>query len=117
MSYLFEIEGKSVWWPALAVGTSYMGALRGLEAAYRVDSGVTDVGGDMVAIDPKKFAAFIQRLVDRVESLTAAAPLHDLMFAVVPPAVVMLERVGRSVRLDERVWTNKLEEVRSEMPA
>ena len=117
VSYLFQIEGETVWWPALAVGTAYVGAIQGLALGLRIDSGLDQLGGEMVRIEARQFATFVQELIDRVDSQTASAALHDLMVAVIPPAAVMLERVGRSPRMSAQIWADKLDELRAEMPA
>lgn len=112
MSYSFEINREIVWFPGLATGTAYVGAIRALENALHLDAGFGDDTGSDVQIDRRKFKKFVSVIADKAGLLTQSDVIHDLICAVVPTGIVMLERAGVQLDVSPRVWEKRVAELR-----
>ena len=96
MSYSFDIDGHSVWTPALRVGTIYVGYVRAVSEAYEVKNGLESVANDTVEIVPEVFGPFIELLTSRLV-VTNHSLLRDQLQVVVQPGIVMLDRGGFAI--------------------
>ncbi len=117
MSLSFQIDGKTVWDPALRVGRAFVGNAEALGDVQGVSPGLSAPGGDPVIIDATQNKVFIEALA---KVLTASHP-HGIHVRLVEPVhalcVVMLERAGVAVSQDGGPRTAELlEEFRSAMP-
>ncbi|HUB69609.1 MAG TPA: DUF6086 family protein [Acidimicrobiales bacterium] len=98
MSYLFEVEDRTVWSPALRVGQIYVEYVRSLERVYGLEAGFTQTTEDSVRIDAQVFAGFVTHLLS-----TAGEGRHLVLElelrAVAIPALVILDRAGLSTTM------------------
>jgi hypothetical protein len=98
MSYVFEIDGETVWSPALRVGEIYVGFVRVLEETLGSPAGLEPISSDMVRIDSARFRAFVRQLV---ETSATNAVLESELETVIALSWVMLERGGSTLTTDE----------------
>jgi hypothetical protein len=117
MSFVFEIDGETVWSPALRVGQAFVGCAQALGQVVGVSPGFSFNAEDMIEIDAPQLMAFADALTQISRSSVPHRILVDLTDAVRVPCLVMLERAGRAVglSLDSRT-TQLIEEVRAAMP-
>jgi hypothetical protein len=113
MSYSFDINGHSVWTPALRVGTIYVGYVRAVSDAYQVKSGLETIANDTADIAPEVFGPFIELLTGGLTD-TNHSLLREQLQVVVLPGIVMLER-GGFVIPDERLEAAGLVRIASDV--
>jgi hypothetical protein len=101
MSYIFDVNGVTVWSPALEVGEAYVRCALALGAAFGVEPGFDVISEDMVDLDLDAFQGFADRLGTIAAKAHGQVVLHDLIDAVLAPSLVMLERAGVSLDLLE----------------
>jgi hypothetical protein len=94
VSYVFEIEGETVWSPALTVGQIYEGFIRTLSESLGQPSGFTCNAADHVMIDAEVFVDFVLRLLSKSRGHPLLA---EQIRAVLGPSVVMLDRSGTTL--------------------
>lgn len=117
MSFVFEIEGETVWSPALRVGQAFVGCAQALGQVLDISPGFSFNAEDMAEIDSMQLEGFAGALTQIWRSATPNRVLEDLTEAVRVPCLVMLERAGRAVELSRDSRTTQLiEEVRAAMP-
>jgi hypothetical protein len=98
MSCFFEVQGRTVWNPALRVADIYVAYVRCLEEIYGKPSGLGPIISDTVAIDVDVFLAFVQQLMAAFSSSNHVILELELR-PVIIPALVMLQRAGASQEL------------------
>ncbi|MEU8663704.1 DUF6086 family protein [Actinoplanes philippinensis] len=86
----------TLWNPATRVAQMFFRMTEALEPYAERPCGVVDLGYDEYAVDPEVFAAFVDKLAGRY--LASNHPILKSMIAgYLPPAVVMVERSGRTL--------------------
>lgn len=117
MSFVFDIDGETVWSPALRVGNAFAGCAQALGQAVGVSPGFSSSAEDMIEIDARQLEAFVTALTEILSSSAKHRVLGDLAEAVRVPCLVMLERAGRAVAPGRDMTTNQLiEQVGAAMP-
>jgi hypothetical protein len=94
VSYVYEIDGETVWSPALRVGQIYEGYIATLSRSLGRPTGFRGNPSDHVMIDPEVFVDFVLRLLSATNGHPILAQQID---AVMGPSVVMLERSGTTI--------------------
>ncbi len=116
MSYAFDVEGVTVWSPALRVGSIFVGYLRVLEQVVGTPAGFTANGSDMVKIDLLPYAAFLERLL-QMRMATGHEQLVEMIDIVLVPSLVIIERGGAGGSLEiDRALSNAAAELSRSMP-
>ena len=90
MSYIFEIDGETVWSPALQVGAVYHRFVQALEASLGVRAGISEFGSDYLVIDRTQLVTFVGAVREFSRHPVAAA----LCTPVLAVTQVMLQRAG-----------------------
>lgn len=116
MSFVFEIDGETVWSPALRAGQAFVGCAQALGQVVGVTPGFAFNAEDMIEIDAPQLEAFVDALTQMLGSPAPHRVLEDLIDAVRVPCLVMLQRAGRAVELSRSRMTQLIEEVGSAMP-
>lgn len=117
MSFVFEIDGETVWSPALRVGQAFVGCAQALGQVAGVSPGFSFSAEDMIEIDAPQLEAFANALTHMSRSPAPHRVLENLTDAVRVPCLVMLERAGRAVGHSRDPRTTQLiEEVGAAMP-
>jgi hypothetical protein len=93
MSYNVQVDGRTIWDPALRIGQMYLGLVAGASAAIQTPSGLVPDIDDTCEIDIKIFEVFVERLRDWYFS-THHPVQHQLMRGVLQASLVVLERGG-----------------------
>ena len=94
MSYVFDVDGDTVWSPSLQVGDLYVRFLRQIGEMLEIPTGLTAVASDLYDIDINIFNNLTRKLFEIY--LTNSHPvLRGMVEAVLAPSVVILERSGR----------------------
>ena len=94
MSYVFDVDGDTVWSPSLQVGDLYVRFLREIGEALEVPTGLTAIASDMYDIDIDVFDNLAKKLFE-IYSTNSHPVLRGMVEAVLAPSVVILERGGR----------------------
>jgi len=97
MSFIFDIDGQTVWSPALAVGTVFAGYVTTCGQVIGTPPGFTWNSSDTVVIDAGEFNAFVGELFRRSHVESRNDLFQSLIGPVLVPSVVMLQRTGRTV--------------------
>ena len=97
MSYVFEIDGVTVWSPALRVGRVFVGCAQALAEVVGLPLGFSFNGTDMIEIDCAELEAFVGAMAQISEPAITHRILNTLVHPVAVPCVVMLRRSGRNV--------------------
>lgn len=117
MSFVFEIDGETVWSPALRVGQAFVGCAQALGQVVGVSPGFSFNAEDMIELDALQLEAYTDALMQISRSPAPHRVLEDLTDAVLVPCLVMLERAGRAPELGRDSRTTRLiEEVGAAMP-
>jgi hypothetical protein len=117
MSFIFEIDGETVWSPALRVGQVFVGCAQVLGESTNVLPGFSFNGEDMINIDRGQLLEFAEALAAISERPGSFRVLTGLAEAVRVPCLVMLERVGEETNLDGRPGVSELmSEARASIP-
>ncbi len=117
MSFIFEIDGETVWSPALRVGQAFAGCAQVLAGSADASPGFSFNGEDMIKIDRAQMMKFAETLAAISERPGSFRVLAGLAEAIRVPCLVMLERVGEELSLDGRVGLSELvSEARAAMP-
>lgn len=94
VSYVFDINDQTVWSPSLFVGDLYVRFATQIADMLGLPSGLRAIASDYYEIDPDVFEIFTKRMF--AENFDG---YHDIkrgmLEAVLAPAVVILDRVGR----------------------
>lgn len=98
MSFVFDIDGSTVWSPALDVGSAYISCAQALGSVVGVDPGFTFVAEDYVETDPVTFLAYVRELHARATE-SPHPVMSPLIDAVLIPSLVMLDRAGLTMDL------------------
>lgn len=104
VSFVFDVDGATVWSPALRVGELYVRATQGIAEALGVPSGLTAEAADLWQIDIDAFEGLIAA-VREVYFTRHHEILRALLAGVLAPSIVVLDRAGRPVEprsADER---------------
>lgn len=99
MGFIIDINGGTVWSPALDVGTAYVACAQALGETFHLDPGFSFEATDFVEADQETFQAFATTLFTRARAAHDHPVLRDLIDAVLVPALVMLERAGTPIDL------------------
>ncbi len=91
MSYVFDIDGETVWSPALLAGQVYVMFVSSLEQVLQVRAGFSAVADDMVEIDRDQFSAFVDRLM-QFDTGGRHPILAETVAPIVAVSLVMLRR-------------------------
>lgn len=117
MSFVFEMDGDTVWSPALRVGQAFVGCSQALGEVVGVPPGFSFNAEDMVELDAAQLEAFADALTQTSRGPTHNRVLEDLVDAVRIPCLVMLERAGDAVEVSRDPRTSRLiAEIGAEMP-
>ncbi|MFJ8001142.1 DUF6086 family protein [Streptomyces sp. NPDC096310] len=95
MSYIFTVTetDEDVWEPALAVGQLFMGGVDALgRRILRVETGLDDVSGDWVKIDPQAYGEFVTLALQRRGRSTHVG-MMQLMDGLLPLMVALADRL------------------------
>ncbi|MFE2938847.1 DUF6086 family protein [Streptomyces sp. NPDC059255] len=96
MSYIFTVTDtdEDVWEPALAVGQLFMGGVDALgKRILRVPTGLDDVSGDWVMVDPEAYGEFVTRALQR-RGRSFHRDMIKLMDGVLPLMIALADRLG-----------------------
>jgi hypothetical protein len=97
VSFVFEIDGETVWSPALRAGQAFVGCAEALGKTFGADPGFSFNSEDMVEIDKGQLASFAEVLTQTLGRSAGHRVLTDLIDAVRIPCLVMIERAGLAV--------------------
>lgn len=98
MSFIFEINGETVWSPALDVGTANASCAQAFSATVGADAGLTSTAEDFLEIDAATFESYVRALL-ALASNSDHPVMIPLIDAVLIPSLVMRERAGRPIGL------------------
>ena len=98
MSYIFECDDKTVWSPALRVGTLYVTLADALAVVVSVPHGMAAMASDFYEVDRDKFADFVTAL--RAWSPVGHAVGDALLGGFLTTSLVLLERMGVALEVD-----------------
>ncbi|GGY94068.1 DUF6086 family protein [Streptomyces poonensis] len=96
MSYIFTITetDEDVWEPALAVGQLFMGGVDALgQRILRVPTGLDDVSGDWVKVDPQLYGEFVTLALQR-RGRSTHWEMIQLMDGVLPLMITLADKLG-----------------------
>ncbi|MFJ5552773.1 DUF6086 family protein [Streptomyces sp. NPDC093225] len=96
MSYLFEIDDDPVFGASNRVAVLFVDMLEAAGKAVRRPTGLEALAGGWFRIDPDAFGEFVQELL-AVRARSTHQFLWLLLDGVLPLAVTLLERSGRTV--------------------
>ncbi|MEU8820427.1 DUF6086 family protein [Actinoplanes sp. NPDC048796] len=98
MSQYFDdaTTGQTLWNPATRVAQLFFRMTEALAPTVELPCGVVDLGVDEYAVDPAAFSRFVDALVRQYLSSNHAI-FKEMLAGYLPPAVVMVERSGRTV--------------------
>ncbi|MFD6529860.1 DUF6086 family protein [Streptomyces sp. NPDC060184] len=109
MSYIFTVTAtdEDVWEPSLAIGQLFMGGADALgNRVLRVPTGLEDVSGDWVKVDPSAYQEFVTLALQR-RGRSTNWELIQLMDGVLPLMIALADRLGVDLpagSLAERVY-------------
>lgn len=98
MSYVVEIEDRTVWSPAHRLGALFHEYVRTLEDVLGVDAGITRFTADYLILDRTAHAHFVEELHRWGSSGHPLA--EELSEPVLAISLVLLERAGVVLALD-----------------
>lgn len=116
MSFVFEINGETVWSPALRVGQAFVGCAQALGEVVSVRPGFSFNAEDMIEIDPSQLELFAEALTRLLDMPKPHKVLSNLTDGVRIPCLVMLHRAGRDLQLGADVNVQLINEVGAVMP-
>ena len=117
MSFVFDIDGETVWSPALRVGQAFVGCAHALGQVVGVSPGFVFNAEDMVDVDALHLESFVTALSEMSSGPAAHLVLANLIDAVRIPCIVMLDRGRSDERADRDLRTSRLvDEVGAAMP-
>ncbi|MFI6997666.1 DUF6086 family protein [Nocardia sp. NPDC050175] len=99
MSYVFDVDGKTVWSPSLRVGELYVRMLRDVGAVLGAPTGLNALSADMWDIDIDAFEELIKIMYETYFASGHQA-FKALIGGVLAPSIVILERGGKEIRPD-----------------
>jgi hypothetical protein len=113
----FEIDGQTVWNPAVTVGRLYLQYLDAIERELGLAAGAQVSDSDEIHFDAAKFGPFVAELARRYTSSDHRV-LREQLGVVLFPALVMLQRGNYGVAVsDETELTTRAAAFGSGMPA
>jgi hypothetical protein len=115
VSFVFDIEGETVWSPALRVGEAFARCAEALGAAFDAEPGFAFNGEDMIEINRGQFGAFVERLAAISGDQPPYRVRDDLVNAIMIPSLVMLGRANALPPIDARA-ASLVREVGATMP-
>jgi uncharacterized protein DUF6086 len=117
MSFVFEIDGETVWSPSLLAGQAFVGCAQVLGQVVGLLPGFSFNAEDMVELDPRQLQAFTEALAQISTSPMPNRVLESLTDAVRVPCVVLLERAGQTIEFGHDAKTTQLVgEIGASMP-
>ncbi|GAA4235471.1 hypothetical protein GCM10022254_42810 [Actinomadura meridiana] len=93
MSYVFDIEGETVWSPSLRTGAMYIALTEAAGRTLERPTGLIAVAEDMRDIDLSTFNDFAQALLEYY-STTKHMVAHEMLRGILLTSLVMLQRGG-----------------------
>ncbi|WP_143174318.1 DUF6086 family protein [Streptoalloteichus hindustanus] len=97
MSYVFQVDGESVWSPALRIGHLFLAIANQLSENLNQDHGFSMMASDFVDIDGNTFAAFVQSLLN--SSVMTNVTYEHLSRGFLATCLAILVRAGVPVHL------------------
>ncbi|PXX66618.1 hypothetical protein DFR70_103367 [Nocardia tenerifensis] len=98
MSYVFDVNGETVWSPSLRVGDLYVRMAREVGSVLGVTTGLNPLALDMWDVDINTFEGFV-RLMHETYFTSGHPVLKGLLEGVLAPSIVILERGGGEIIL------------------
>jgi hypothetical protein len=96
VSFAFDVDGETVWSPALLVGELYVRTTEGIAGAMGMSTGLDALASDMYDIDLDVFEAMVNSVY--AEYFSAVHPLvREMLRGMLLPSIVILERSGRPI--------------------
>ncbi|QBS42928.1 DUF6086 family protein [Nocardia sp. CS682] len=99
MSYVFDIDGETVWSPSLRVGDLYVRMLEDVGIVLGVPTGLNPVSSDMWDVDIDAFEKLVKLMFETYIS-TGHQVFKILVEGVLAPSIVLLERGGKEIFAD-----------------
>ncbi|GAA0535041.1 hypothetical protein GCM10011581_48290 [Saccharopolyspora subtropica] len=96
MSYIFDVDDQTVWSPALRVGQLFTHTAENLARLLGCQTGLAPVANDMSDLDLQLFEPFAHKVFDEYCTTTNTI-YRELLRSVLAPALVMLQRAGRTL--------------------
>lgn len=96
MSYIFQIEGETVWNPGLRVGQLYVAVLEAVAGVLEKPSGLGPDLGELYEIEVPELAALVRKML-AWRTVSSHGQLWSLLDGVLPISIAVLERGGVSV--------------------
>jgi Family of unknown function (DUF6086) len=94
---LVNSKGRTLWSPALAVGTLYVDYVRGVEKVVGVESGITSWANDSFNVDPKAMESFAQAIVHRLGSSNSDVLWMELEPVLAITAALLVQANGEPI--------------------
>lgn len=116
MSYIFTVTDtdEDVWEPALSIGKLFMGGVDALgKRVLQVQTGLDDVSGDWVKVDPQVYGEFVTLALQRRGGSTRMEMIQ-LMDGVLPLMIALADKLGVAVPAGSLVERAYLEWARDE---
>ncbi|MFF3938839.1 DUF6086 family protein [Streptomyces phaeofaciens] len=99
MSYIFTVRetDDDIWEPALAVGQLFMGGVEALSGRIlRMPSGLDDISGDWVMVDPVAYGAFVDAAL-KCRGRTGHSEFITLLDGLMPVMIMLADKAGAPV--------------------
>ncbi|GIG59010.1 hypothetical protein Lfu02_33820 [Longispora fulva] len=96
MSYYFEVDGETVWNPALQPGLLFVAVAHRLADVLELPSGLAPGVDDICRVDVAVFGRFVGALHDRYFS-SGHKVQRGLLRGVLLPSLVVLERADAPI--------------------
>jgi len=94
MGFVVESDGKTIWSPSMAPAILFTKEIEALEYIVDQKSGVTSHLADMLDVDAEMFKAFLQAILERLET-TSNETLFAMAEGCVAVAIALQFRISQ----------------------